>query len=138
VWNYPAELIDFLPKFDKLHCEIGKQGIGLNTALPSSWAPSFLGKETGFPTSTNGFETVLIGASAKRLIDRIDDPSQSMVRIWVRLARGGLFMPQFALGFFDPCKQNVQFRIWLISMSNRSDNKFCACFMGMFNSSATC
>ena len=31
--------------------------------------------------------------SATRLIDRMDEPSQSMERIWTRLARGSLFMP---------------------------------------------
>src|SRR5689334_15011510 len=31
--------------------------------------------------------------SATRLIDRIDEPSQSIERIWTRLARGSLFIP---------------------------------------------
>ena len=35
---------------------------------------------------------VLIDTSATREIDRMDDPSQSMARIWVRLARGSWFM----------------------------------------------
>lgn len=35
----------------------------------------------------------MIDTSATREIDRIDDPSQSMVRIWTRVFRGSLFMP---------------------------------------------
>jgi hypothetical protein len=32
-------------------------------------------------------------AGVTREIDRMDDPSQSMERIWTRLCRGSLFMP---------------------------------------------
>src|SRR5262249_560276 len=45
------------------------------------------------PASTSSFETVLIDTSATREIDRMDDPSQSMERIWTRFERGSLFMP---------------------------------------------
>jgi hypothetical protein len=35
---------------------------------------------------------VLIDTSTTRLIDRMEEPSQSMLRIWTRFARGSLFM----------------------------------------------
>ena len=37
--------------------------------------------------------TVLMLTSQTREMDRIDDPLQSMARIWMRLERGSLFMP---------------------------------------------
>jgi hypothetical protein len=36
---------------------------------------------------------VLIDTSHTREINRMDDPSQSIERIWARLAGGSLFMP---------------------------------------------
>src|SRR5947208_16484832 len=45
------------------------------------------------PASTSSLDTVLIDTSHTRLIERMDVPSQSIARIWVRLARGSLFMP---------------------------------------------
>ena len=44
------------------------------------------------PASTSSLETVLIDTSATRLIERMDDPSQSMARIWARVAIGSLFI----------------------------------------------
>ena len=37
--------------------------------------------------------TVLIDTSTTREIDRMEEPSQSMARIWMRLASGNLSMP---------------------------------------------
>ena len=37
--------------------------------------------------------TLLAQYNASRLIDRMEEPSQSMARIWTRLARGSLFIP---------------------------------------------
>src|SRR5216683_3206765 len=45
------------------------------------------------PASHSSLSTVLIETSATRLIDRIDEPSHSIERIWTRLVRGSLFMP---------------------------------------------
>src|SRR5690554_6899179 len=45
------------------------------------------------PASTKSFETVLIDTSQMREIERMDDLSQSRVRIWTRVFRGSLFMP---------------------------------------------
>src|SRR5580704_5314032 len=42
------------------------------------------------PASSRSFETVLIDTSYTREIDRMDDPSQSMERIWIRVAIGSL------------------------------------------------
>ena len=39
--------------------------------------------------------TVLIDTSARRETERIEAPSQSMARIWARLAIGSLFMLAF-------------------------------------------
>lgn len=47
------------------------------------------------PASTSSFDTVLIDTSHTREIDRMDDLSQSMERIWTRFARGNLLMPQY-------------------------------------------
>jgi hypothetical protein len=44
------------------------------------------------PASSSSFVTVLMLTSATRLMDRIDEPSQSIERIWTRVARGSLFM----------------------------------------------
>src|SRR5262249_18719233 len=42
---------------------------------------------------------------ATRLIERIEEPSQSIERIWTRLARGSLFMPLYLnlYGFRPAC-----------------------------------
>src|SRR5277367_2772825 len=45
------------------------------------------------PASSKSLLTVFRDTSTTRLIDRMDDPSQSIERIWTRLARGSLFMP---------------------------------------------
>jgi len=37
--------------------------------------------EAGLPASTRSFDTVLIDTSVTRLIERMDDPSQSLARI---------------------------------------------------------
>src|SRR5436305_1496082 len=44
------------------------------------------------PASTSSLLTVLIDTSHTRLIERMDEPSHSMERIWTRLARGSLFI----------------------------------------------
>src|ERR1700730_2751295 len=54
----------------------------------SSWNRAHTG-----PTAASILYTVLMLTSATRLIDRIDEPSHSMERIWTRLVRGSLFMP---------------------------------------------
>ena len=54
----------------------------------SSWKAAH-----ALPASTSSLDTVLIDTSATREIDRMDDPSQSMERIWTRVSRGSLFMP---------------------------------------------
>lgn len=48
--------------------------------------------KAGFP-SLNSLDTVLMETSATRDIDRMEEPSTSMERIWMRLFRGSLFMP---------------------------------------------
>src|SRR5271157_5607632 len=45
------------------------------------------------PASSSSFTTVLKETSHTREIDRIDEPSTSMLRIWTRLAASSLFMP---------------------------------------------
>ncbi len=42
------------------------------------------------PASASSLATVLIDTSATRLMERIELPSQSMERIWMRVARGSL------------------------------------------------
>jgi hypothetical protein len=49
------------------------------------------------PASTRSLDTVLIDTSHTLEIDRMDDPSQSMERIWTRFSRGNLFMPLIIL-----------------------------------------
>src|SRR5579863_471755 len=44
------------------------------------------------PASIRSFVTVLIDTSVTREIDRMDDPSQSMERIWTRFSTGSLFI----------------------------------------------
>src|SRR5215211_5349655 len=56
--------------------------------------------------SASSLKTVLIDTSATRLIDRIDDPSQSIERIWTRLARGSFFMPRL---YERPCFSSSTF-----------------------------
>jgi hypothetical protein len=51
------------------------------------------------PASTSSLKTVLIDTSATREIDRMDDPSHSMERIWTRLLRGSLFMREIQIDF---------------------------------------
>src|SRR5438552_26451 len=46
------------------------------------------------PASISSFVTVLRETSATRVIDRRDEPSQSIERIWTRLASASLFMPR--------------------------------------------
>ena len=46
------------------------------------------------PVSSRSFDTVLIDTSARRETERIEAPSQSMARIWARLAISSLFMPE--------------------------------------------
>ena len=70
------------------------------------------------PTGSKGFQLVLIDTSATRLIERMDEPSQSMARIWTRLERGSLFMPKFILNFLHYNKQKVQF--WCCSSHPRN------------------
>lgn len=41
----------------------------------------------------NGQQWRLIDTSMTRLIDRMDEPSTSMARIWVRVLMGSLFLP---------------------------------------------
>jgi hypothetical protein len=43
--------------------------------------------------STSNLATVLMLTSATLEIDRMDDPPQSIERIWTRVSRGSLFMP---------------------------------------------
>ena len=45
------------------------------------------------PASISSLVTVLIDTSVTRLIARIDDPSQSIDRIWTRFSGGSLFIP---------------------------------------------
>jgi hypothetical protein len=42
---------------------------------------------------------VLIDTSATRLIERMEEPSHSIARIWTRFAKGSLFMPYFIMNF---------------------------------------
>lgn len=48
---------------------------------------------TSQPASISSLETVLIDTPVTREIDRMDDPSQSIWRIWTLVCRGSLFMP---------------------------------------------
>ena len=50
------------------------------------------GAAHALPASTSSAETVLMDTSATRLMDRMEDPSTSMERIWMRLARGSLLL----------------------------------------------
>lgn len=43
--------------------------------------------------SARSLEIVLIETPTTRDTERIDEPSTSMLRIWVRVAFGSLFMP---------------------------------------------
>ena len=67
---------------------VALNALGLHVADFASWRSA-----QNLPASTSSLETVLIDTSATREIDRMDDPSQSMERIWTRFARGSLFMP---------------------------------------------
>ena len=42
---------------------------------------------------------MLIDTSARREMDRMELPSQSIERIWARLATGSLFMPYIIMNF---------------------------------------
>src|SRR5712692_1370824 len=48
--------------------------------------------QQALPASISSLVTVLRETPVTRVIARMDDPSQSIERIWTRLARGSLFM----------------------------------------------
>ena len=78
------------------------------------------------PASTSSFETVLMETSATREIDRMEEPSTSMERIWTRLFRGSLFMPSIyellCLASRMPFGKSLVFRSALVD--KYSDSKY--------------
>jgi hypothetical protein len=55
-------------------------------------------------TSTNSLVTLLSATPVMRVIARIDDPSQSIDRIWARWAIESLFMPGMTAAHACPVK----------------------------------
>ena len=68
----------------------------------SSWKAA-----QALPASTSSLATVLIDTSATREIDRIDDPSQSIERIWTRFSMFSLFMLNIMLEQFPSVNMNI-------------------------------